>query len=155
MQIDIGTTKDFENCLNELKVKYGEDFEILKEFTLKNKFDHMGAFKYSREDNTPAYDYPNQIDERTKAKRLEEIMDLQKKISYQNNKLRIGEVMEGIVLDYDYNNNTYSLRSYWNAPDDIDGKISFISEKHLFNGEVVKVKITNAFVYDLFGEVVE
>lgn len=167
-----GTQKDYQLLINKIRRwipnavirttyivgfpgETDEDFEILKEFTLKNKFDHMGAFKYSREDNTPAYDYPNQIDERTKAKRLEEIMDLQKKISYQNNKLRIGEVMDGIVLDYNYNNNTYSLRSYWNAPDDIDGKISFISEKHLFNGEVVKVKITNAFVYDLFGEVVE
>ena len=82
-------------------------------------------------------------------------MDLQKKISYQNNKARIGEIMEGIVIDYNDNNHTYSLRSYWNAPDDIDGKISFTSEKHLFVGEIVKVRITNAFVYDLFGEVVE
>ena len=132
-----------------------EDFKILEDFTLKNKFDHMGAFKYSREDNTPAYNYPEQIDEKIKELRLGKIMDIQKKISYQNNKARIGEVMEGIIIDYNSNSNTYSLRSYWNAPDDIDGKISFVSKSKHQLGDIVKVKITNAFIYDLFGEVVE
>ena len=132
-----------------------EDFLDLLEFTKDNHFDHMGAFKYSREDNTPAYKYPNQINEKIKELRLAKLMDIQKKISYKNNKARIGEIMEGIVIDYDSNSNTYSLRSYWNAPDDIDGKISFVSKDKLNLGDIVKVKITNAFVYDLFGEVVE
>ena len=129
-----------------------EDFLDLVEFTKRNKFDHMGAFKYSREDGTPAYNYPEQIPEKLKELRLAKIMEVQKKISYQNNKARIGEVMEGIVIDYNSNSNTYSLRSYWNAPDDIDGKISFTSKRKLELGEIVKVKITSAFVYDLFGE---
>lgn len=132
-----------------------EDFNDLVEFTTKNKFDHMGAFKYSREDHTLAYNYENQIDEKTKEARLSKIMEVQKKISYQNNKNRVGEIMEGIVTEYNPKNNVYSLRSYWNAPDDIDGKISFISKNPLKIGDIVKVKITNAFVYDLFGEVVE
>ena len=129
-----------------------DDFLDLIEFTKRNKFDHMGAFKYSREDGTPAYNYPEQIPENLKELRLAKIMEVQKKISYQNNKARIGEVMEGIVIDYNSSSNTYSLRSYWNAPDDIDGKISFTSKRKLELGEIVKVKITNAFVYDLFGE---
>lgn len=132
-----------------------EDFNELVEFTKKNKFDHMGAFKYSREDNTPGYFLPNQIDERIKESRLAKIMDIQKKISYQNNKARIGEIMEGIVINFDKSSNTYLLRSSWNAPDDVDGNISFTSKKALSIGDIVKVKITNAFVYDLFGEVVE
>ena len=132
-----------------------EDFLDLVEFTKKNKFDHMGAFKYSREDNTPAYNYPNQINEKIKELRLAKIMEIQKKISYQNNKARIGEIMEGIVIDYNKSSNTYSLRSSWNAPDDIDGKISFTSKDPLNIGDIVKVKITNAFVNDLFGEVVK
>jgi len=132
-----------------------EDFLDLVEFTKKNKFDHMGAFKYSREDNTPAYNYPNQINEKIKELRLAKIMEIQKKISYQNNKARIGEIMEGIVIDYNKSSNTYSLRSSWNAPDDIDGKISFVSKDPLNIGDIVKVKITSAFVYDLFGEVVK
>ena len=132
-----------------------DDFVILVAFTKKNKFDHMGAFTYSREDGTKAYDYPNQIPEELKKGRLNKIMEVQKKISYQNNKARIGEVMEGIVVEYNPTNKVYSLRSYWNAPDDIDGKVSFVSDKEHKIGDVVKVKITNAYIYDLFGEVIE
>ena len=132
-----------------------DDFVNLVAFTKKNKFDHMGAFTYSREDGTKAYDYPDQVNEALKKGRLGKIMEVQKKISYQNNKARIGEVMEGIVVEYNGANKVYGLRSYWNAPDDIDGKISFVSNKELKIGDVVKVKITNAYIYDLFGEVIE
>ena len=132
-----------------------EDFVNLVSFTKKNKFDHMGAFTYSREDGTKAYDYENQIPEALKKARLGKIMEVQKKISYQNNKARIGEVMEGIVVEYNPTNKVYSLRSYWNAPDDIDGKISFVSNREHKLGDIVNVKITNAYIYDLFGEVVE
>jgi ribosomal protein S12 methylthiotransferase len=60
--------------------------------------------------------------------------------------------MEGLVVgkDHDY----YCLRSYWNAPDDVDGKILFKSDKQLNLGDKVKVKITSSFVYDLLGELV-
>ena len=132
-----------------------DDFVNLVSFTKKNKFDHMGAFTYSREDGTKAYDLADQVPEALKKARLGKIMEVQKKISYQNNKARIGEVMEGIVVEYNPTNKVYGLRSYWNAPDDIDGKISFVSNKELKIGDVVKVKITNAYIYDLFGEVVE
>ena len=132
-----------------------DDFVNLVAFTKKNKFDHMGAFTYSREDGTKAFDYENQIPEALKKARLGKIMEVQKKISYQNNKARIGEVMEGIVVEYNPTNKVYGLRSYWNAPDDIDGKISFVSNKEHKLGDIVRVKITNAYIYDLFGEVVE
>ena len=115
----------------------------------------MGAFTYSREDGTKAFDYANQVPEELKKGRLKKIMEVQKKISYQNNKARIGEVMEGIVVEYNPTNKVYGLRSYWNAPDDIDGKISFVSSKEHSLGDVVKVKISNAYIYDLFGEVIE
>ena len=132
-----------------------DDFVNLVSFTKKNKFDHMGAFTYSREDGTKAYDLADQVPEALKKARLGKIMEVQKKISYQNNKARIGEVMSGIVVEYNPTNKVYGLRSYWNAPDDIDGKISFVSNKELKIGDVTKVKITNAYIYDLFGEVVE
>ena len=132
-----------------------DDFVNLVAFTKKNKFDHMGAFTYSREDGTKAFDYKDQVSEALKKARLSKIMEVQKKISYQNNKARVGEVMEGIVVEYNSTNKVYGLRSYWNAPDDIDGKISFVSNKEHKIGDVVKVKITNAYIYDLFGEVVE
>lgn len=132
-----------------------EDFEDLVEFTKEIKFDHMGAFKYSREDGTVAYNLPDQIEESVKSKRLARLLEVQKKISYEQNKLHIGEVMHGIVVGYNHKTKQYNLRSYWNAPDDIDGYILFTSNKELNQGDEVNVKITNAYVYDLFGEVVE
>jgi len=167
-----GTHEDYQTLINKIREKIphavlrttyivgfpGEtedDFVNLVAFTKLNKFDHMGAFKYSREDGTKSYSYPNQISDALKAGRLNKIMEVQKKISYQNNKERIGEIMHGIVTEYNPDNKVYSLRSYWNAPDDIDGKISFTSSKNHRIGDEVNVKITSAFVYDLFGELVE
>lgn len=132
-----------------------DDFVDLVKFTKEVRFDHMGAFKYSREDGTKSYSFDNQIDEALKVGRLNKIMDVQKKISYEKNKEHIGEVMSGIVIGYNEKSNQYSLRSYWNAPDDIDGSIYFESKKPLNLGDDVKVKIKSAFVYDLYGELVE
>ena len=132
-----------------------EDFNNLLDFIDLIKFDHLGAFTYSREEGTVSYDYKNQIDEDTKIERYEKLMKKQKVISYQKNKSHIGEVMEGLVVGYDNKNDLYLLRSGWNAPDDIDGKITFKSNRKLVLGEQVKVKITNAFVYDLDGILVD
>ena len=132
-----------------------DDYAELVQFTKEVGFDHMGAFKYSREDHTKADKYENQIDEKLKISRLHNIMDVQKKISYQRNKSHLNEVMEGIVIECKPDQKQYQLRSYWNAPDDVDGKIIFHSEKELKLGEIVQVKITSAFVYDLYGEIVE
>ncbi len=127
-----------------------EDVDKLIEFMQEVKFDHLGSFSYSREEGTPSYNFPNQVKEEDKKKRLDRVMKAQQKISYQQNKKHIGEVMEGIVIGKD--NDNYLLRSYWNAPDDVDGKIYFTSEKKLNQGDIVKVKISSAFVYDLMGE---
>jgi ribosomal protein S12 methylthiotransferase len=125
-----------------------ETLQFLKDV----RFDHMGCFTYSREEGTAAYSFSHQIPEKTKQARYGELMKLQKQISYEKNKARIGQVMEGLVVGYDAPHDLYSLRSTWNAPDDIDGTISFASGRPLALGEVVRVKITGAFVYDLFGE---
>ena len=130
-----------------------EDFENLKDFIKEIEFDHLGCFTYSKEEGTASYNFENQIDEDVKQKRMNEIMKIQQGISYRRNKLHINEIMEGLVvgMDHDY----YLLRSYYNAPDDIDGKIFFKSDKPLSQGDKVKVKISEAFVYDLIGELVE
>ena len=129
-----------------------DDFKGLLDFIQEIEFDHLGCFSYSREEDTPAYNFPNQLDEEIKKKRLDEVMRLQQKISYRKNKLHIGEVMEGLVVgtDHDY----YCLRSYWNAPDDVDGKILFKCDSKIEIGQKIKVKITSAFVYDLLGEAI-
>lgn len=129
-----------------------EDFNELKEFIKETRFDHLGCFTYSKEEGTASYNFPNQVRQNIKDKRKDEIMEIQEIISYENNKTHVGEVMEGIVTNYDSKSDTYYLRSYWNAPDDIDGNLMFTSEDNLEIGDIVKIKITNAFVYDLFGE---
>ena len=128
-----------------------EDFNNLIEFIKEVEFDHLGCFAYSREDNTPAFNFPDQIDEDVKKERVDKVMKVQQSISYRRNKEHIGEVMEGLVVgkDHDY----YCLRSYWNAPDDVDGKILFTSKEPLKLGDKVKIKITSSFVYDLLGEI--
>ncbi|MCQ2087304.1 MAG: 30S ribosomal protein S12 methylthiotransferase RimO [Bacilli bacterium] len=129
-----------------------EEFENLVQFIKDIEFDHLGCFGYSREDDTPAFNFPDQIDEEVKKQRVDKIMKTQQNISYRKNKSHIGEIMEGLVVgtDHDY----YCLRSYWNAPDDVDGKILFKSDKKLSLGDKVKVQIKSAFVYDLLGEIV-
>ena len=127
-----------------------EDVDNLIEFMKEIKFDHLGCFSYSREEGTPAYNFQNQIKEEDKKNRLDKVMKAQQKISYQQNKKHVDEIMEGLVIGKD--NDNYLLRSYWNAPDDVDGKIYFSSDKLLHVGDIVKVKITSAFVYDLMGE---
>ena len=130
-----------------------EDVDNLISFMNLVKFDHLGAFSYSQEEGTPAAEFPHQIEEDVKKARLDKVMKAQQKISYIQNKKHIDEIMEGLVIGTDHDN--YLLRSYWNAPDDVDGKIYFKSDKPLNIGDKAKVKITNVFVYDLMGEYVE
>ena len=136
----------------------GESEEDQKEtlsFLKEVQFDHLGVFPYSREEGTAAYNYPHQIAKATKLKRRDEIMDLQRKISHERNMSHVGETMEGLVTGYDKEKNYYTLRSYWNAPDDIDGNLYFSSQIPLKMGQIVHVKITSCFIYDLLGERVD
>ena len=130
-----------------------EDIDNLIEFMNEVEFDHLGAFTYSREEGTKSYDFDNQISEDVKKKRLDKVMRAQQGISYRKNKQHIGEVMEGMVVGKE--NDQYLLRSYWNAPDDVDGKIFFTSKRTLELGDIVRVKIGSAFVYDLLGTELE
>ena len=128
-----------------------KDFSHLMEFIKEIKFDHLGAFKYSKEEGTASYDFPHQVRESTKQRRLDALMELQQQISYEQNKKHIGEIMTGLVVGQE--NGYYLLRSYFNAPDDVDGKILFSSPKKLEEGEKVKVLIKESYVYDLYGEI--
>ena len=127
-----------------------KDFNNLMKFIEEIKFDHLGAFKYSKEEGTTSYHYPHQVREKTKQRRLDALMELQQKISYVQNKKHIDEVMTGLVVGQE--NGYYLLRSYFNAPDDVDGKILFSSSKKLNEGDKVKVLIKESYIYDLYGE---
>lgn len=130
-----------------------QDFDNLLKFIEEVKFDHLGGFTYSKEEGTKSYDFPHQVRQTTKQKRLDDLMALQQKISYDLNKRHIGEIMNGLVVGKE--NGYYLLRSYWNAPDDVDGKILFSSKEELNEGDIVNVKIRESYVYDLYGEIVK
>ena len=82
-------------------------------------------------------------------------MEIQSRISLRKNKLEIGRVHKGLVIDYDVEEDLYLLRSYWNAPDDIDGSIYFSSDKPLEEGSEVEVIIEDCDNYNLYGKLLE
>lgn len=126
------------------------DFEELVDFVKEIKFDRLGVFTYSREEDTPAYEMAGQIDEDVKLKRQEILMLAQQQISHENNRRMIGKDLE--VLIEGLEDGRYFGRSYKDAPE-IDGVVYFESDKALQPGEFCVVRITQADEYDLVGEV--
>lgn len=132
-----------------------KDFEILKQFIERNKFDHLGAFTYSREENTKAYKMNMQVPQKVKEKRLDEVMEVQKWISYNQNKKYLNKVYDCIVESFDSENNQYYGRGYMHAPDDIDGEIIIKTSKDLSISNKYKVKIIDTDFFDIYGEVID
>ncbi len=132
------TDEDFEQTL--------KDIEMLR-------FDHLGCFMYSREEGTPSYNYQNQVPKKVSRQRYNRVMKLQKKISYELNKERIGKTFKCLITSYDAENFCYNCINPIYAADDIDGKLSLYSRVPLDEGDLVECKIVNALVYDLEGEV--
>ncbi len=130
-----------------------EDFDMLCEFVRKAKFEHMGAFTYSREEGTPAYDFEDQIDEQTKQNRCDILMGQQMVIDAERNEKLVGKTIKVLCEDYDVVSETYYGRSYMDAPE-IDGKVFFTSEKKISSGSFVDIKIDMAEDYDLIGHAI-
>lgn len=128
-----------------------EQFTELAEFVKEIKFDCLGCFSYSPEDGTPAAKLPDQIEQDVKVHRGELIMDSQYGIVLENNQALIGKTLKVIVDGYDPYTDVYEGRTYRDAPE-IDGKISFISDKSLQPGTFIDVKVTDYNEYDLIGE---
>lgn len=128
-----------------------EQFEELAEFVKEIKFDRLGCFAYSPEEGTPAAAFENQVDDAEKAHRGELIMDSQYGIVIDNNRKLVGRTLKVIVDGYDFENCCYLGRSYKDAPE-IDGRISFTSERELIPGSFVDVLITDLDEYDLIGD---
>lgn len=129
-----------------------EEFEELLDFVKETRFDRLGAFAYSPEENTPAAAMPEQIDEAVKQERLDRLMLLQQEISAKVMQARVGETCE--VLVEGFRHGRYYGRSLMEAPE-VDGKVLFTSQKKLRPGEYVTVHITGASEYDLNGEAVQ
>lgn len=131
-----------------------EQFEELLEFVKETKFERMGVFAYSKEEDTPAYDFPDQIDEEIKERRKNALMEIQQKISLAKNKAKIGSVQEVLCEGYDRDNFMYFGRSRADSID-VDGKVYFAADDEVEIGTFVKVEILDADEYDLTGRTVE
>ena len=129
-----------------------EDFNEIIDFLEEYKLDKVGVFTYSQEEDTAAAIMEGQIVEEIKKKREEKLMLLQKGISEQINKLKIGKLYD--ILVEGYNGEYYYGRSYEMAPD-IDASVLFKSSKNINVGELIKVKIIENMDYDLVGVVVD
>lgn len=128
-----------------------EQFEELCKFVKEMKFDKMGCFKFSPEEDTPAYDMDNQIEEDVKARREEVLGDIQYTITENANKSRIGKIYKTVVDDID--GEYYIGRSYLDSPE-IDSGIIFSSPDKLNIGDFADVRITDYDGYDLIGETI-
>lgn len=126
-----------------------EQFENLCNFVKDMKFDKMGCFTFSPEEDTPAFDMDNQIDEDVKKRRQEVLMNAQYFITEASNKSRVGNVYK-VIID-SFADGKYTGRSYMDSPE-IDSGIIFTSNKKLNIGDFVNVKITDFDGYDLIGE---
>ncbi len=128
-----------------------EDFGELCDFLREARFDRFGAFPYSREEDTPAYDFPDQIDEQVKQDRYDTLMAVQLEIHEALNRAKIGQTVTVLCEGYDPVAETYFGRSEADAPE-IDGKVYFTADRKPAEGEFVSVSIHDAVDYDLFGE---
>ena len=129
------------------------DFQKLCEFVKTAKFDRMGAFTYSKEDGTPAERLPNQIHGNTKKARYNKIMKIQKEISDQKGKEKIGKIYEVLVENKSFDGKYLVGRTYMDVPDE-DGVVYIESSDISLIGKFIKVKITDYSDYDLIGKII-
>ena len=128
-----------------------EQFAALHQFIKDTRFERLGCFTYSPEEDTPAAKFEGQIDEQTKQDRMSLIMDSQMIISSEKNAEKQGKQVEVLVEGYDDYLKCYFGRTGADAPE-VDGKIFFLAHRPLTFGEFVTVQINDSIEYDLLGE---
>ena len=130
-----------------------EAFTELCEFIKEAEFDRFGAFTYSPEEGTEAAEFENQIDEETKQRRYDILMQIQLDVSEKKLQGMVGKQIEVICEGFDAAAEVHFGRSAADAPD-VDGKVYFAAPKKIRAGRFVTVEVTEAMDYDLFGEAV-
>ena len=130
-----------------------EDFDILKNFVTEMRFDRLGVFLYSQEEDTPAAEMEGQVPEKIKLQRQDEIMRLQQGIAFEKARKQIGRDLRVIIVGYDPEHNEYLCRSYMDNPD-IDSLV-YVDAGEYHNelsGDMISCRIIEADGYDLIGE---
>ena len=130
-----------------------KQFEELRAFLKEVRFERLGVFTYSREENTPAYVFPNQVPEKTKQRRYDILMEQQERIHNDFNAGFLGKELRVLCEGYDPVAESFFGRSYADAYD-IDGKIYFSSSRNIHEGEFVNVRIDEVLDYDLVGKAI-
>ncbi len=126
-----------------------EDFAELVEFVKKVRFDRLGVFTYSNEEDTFAYkNYADNVPENVKQSRMEKIMEIQQQISLEINEEKIGSAID-VLIDRQ-EGEFYVGRSQGDSPE-VDGEV-LVSADELPVGEFVKVRVTDADEFDLYAE---
>jgi ribosomal protein S12 methylthiotransferase len=131
-----------------------EEFDALCRFVRKAEFDKLGVFPYFREEDTPAYDFPDQVEEEIKQKRLEVVETIQADIVEQKQAALLGKKLTVLAEGFDQYAECFYGRSVMEAPD-IDGKIFFTAAEKPQIGEFITVEIQDVMDFDLIGERIE
>ena len=129
-----------------------EEFKELIDFLGEIQFDRLGAFIYSREEGTPAYDFERQVPEEIKEERFDKVMKLQQEISSEKNSEIIGETVKVLIEEAGRKQSQFIGRGQMDAPE-VDGVV-FVKGNNLKAGDFSQVKITGAMEYDLVGEAI-
>ena len=134
-----------------------EDFDELYEFVNKTKFDRLGTFMYSKEENTPASRLPNQIHHSTKRARYNKIMKEQKEIATENLKSKIGKKYKVLIEDISFDNKYFIGRTMYDIPQE-DGLVYIKNNKDLLKKDLlnrfVECEIIYINDYDLIGKMI-
>ncbi len=128
-----------------------DDVEDLKIFLKKMRFDRVGIFTYSHEEDTSAYQLPDDIPAEEKEERAQEIMEVQQEISYEKNQEKVGRIFKTIVDKRE--SGRYIGRTEFDSVE-VDNEVIINSNQKLQPGDFVQVKITRAYDYDIEGEII-
>ncbi|RZN82194.1 MAG: 30S ribosomal protein S12 methylthiotransferase RimO [Winogradskyella sp.] len=129
-----------------------EDFETLRDWVKEMRFERLGCFTYSHEENTHAYNLEDDVPEDVKMQRANEIMEIQSQISWELNQAKIGQEFK-VVIDRK-EGNYFVGRTEFDSPD-VDNEVRIDATKtYLKTGEFAKIKVIEAEDFDLYGEVV-
>jgi ribosomal protein S12 methylthiotransferase len=130
-----------------------EEFEQLKEFVRGIRFDHLGVFAYSREENTASYSLPGQLDEATKQRRRDELMQVQQEVSHAVLKSKLGRVMPVLVEEVSEESEFLWRGRHAGQAPEIDGYV-LIRSGEITRGKIAHVKLERAMEYDFIGRAV-
>ena len=129
-----------------------EMHEELMQFVNDMEFDRLGAFTYSAEEGTPAAEFSDQVDEEQMLDWKDAVMELQEEVIFDKNESMEGTELYAFIEGKVADENVYIGRTYRDAPN-VDGYIFVNTEEELMTGDVVKVRVTGAYEYDLIGEI--